>query len=112
MLIQLLKTSKLLLATDVPMFSAASPVPLRVGDVVLGLLCLLSLLGLMLMKQSLGPNPEDLPVCVRLSRGLIWGLATGACPPPRATLPCPCPPWSRIIPPSFALPASFQYAMP
>ncbi|XP_023672728.2 sodium-independent sulfate anion transporter [Paramormyrops kingsleyae] len=48
----------------------------RVGDVVLGLLCLLSLLGLMLMKRSLEPNPEDLPVCVRLARGLIWGLAT------------------------------------
>ncbi|KAL4648663.1 sodium-independent sulfate anion transporter [Arapaima gigas] len=48
----------------------------RVPDAVLGLLCLSALVTLTLMKSSLGPGPDDLPVHVRGARGLVWALST------------------------------------
>ncbi|XP_062312076.1 sodium-independent sulfate anion transporter [Osmerus eperlanus] len=49
----------------------------RTGDVVLGLLCLLLLVLLTWMKNTLGPPPEDGgPAHVRVARCLVWGVAT------------------------------------
>ncbi|KAJ8362840.1 hypothetical protein SKAU_G00116710, partial [Synaphobranchus kaupii] len=48
----------------------------RVGDVVLGLFCLVLLVSLTVMKKTLGPGSDDLPVHVRAARGLVSGLAT------------------------------------
>ncbi|KAG5853528.1 hypothetical protein ANANG_G00026930 [Anguilla anguilla] len=48
----------------------------RVGDVVLGLFCLLLLVSLTVMTRTLGPGSDDLPVHVRAARGLVRGLAT------------------------------------
>nr|XP_019940023.1 PREDICTED: sodium-independent sulfate anion transporter [Paralichthys olivaceus] len=46
----------------------------KIGDVVLGLLCLTLLVMLMLMKTGLGS--EDAPRYARLSRKLVWAVAT------------------------------------
>ncbi|KAF0037719.1 hypothetical protein F2P81_010593 [Scophthalmus maximus] len=46
----------------------------RTGDVVLGLLCFGLLVMLMFMKNSL--DSEDAPPCTRLSRKLVWAVAT------------------------------------
>ncbi|KAM4604030.1 sodium-independent sulfate anion transporter [Polymixia lowei] len=48
----------------------------RTGDVVLGLLCLGLLVMLTLMKSSLGPDSEDLPTYSRVTRRMVWGIAT------------------------------------
>ncbi|XP_061086852.1 sodium-independent sulfate anion transporter [Conger conger] len=48
----------------------------RVGDAVLGLFCLVLLVSLTVMKRTLGPGSDDLPVHVRAARGLVHGLAT------------------------------------
>ncbi|KAM9494072.1 sodium-independent sulfate anion transporter isoform 1-T5 [Clarias gariepinus] len=48
----------------------------RVGDVLLGLFCLVFLLSMTLMKSSLGRGGENPSVPVRVSRGLVWTLAT------------------------------------
>lgn len=46
----------------------------RIGDVVLGLLCLALLVALLFMKTTLGS--EDAPTCSRVARKLVWGVAT------------------------------------
>uniref|UniRef100_A0A4W6CJE8 Sodium-independent sulfate anion transporter n=1 Tax=Lates calcarifer TaxID=8187 RepID=A0A4W6CJE8_LATCA len=46
----------------------------RIGDVVLGLLCLAVLVMLMFMKMGLGS--EDVPPCSRLARKLVWAVTT------------------------------------
>ncbi|XP_035031665.1 sodium-independent sulfate anion transporter [Hippoglossus stenolepis] len=46
----------------------------RIGDVVLGLLCLTLLVMLMFMKTGLGS--DDAPRYARLSRKLVWAVAT------------------------------------
>ncbi|XP_054461207.1 sodium-independent sulfate anion transporter isoform X2 [Anoplopoma fimbria] len=46
----------------------------RIGDVVLGLLCLALLVMLLFMKTSLGS--EDAPTCSRVARKLVWIVAT------------------------------------
>ncbi|KAM7393851.1 hypothetical protein PAMP_020688 [Pampus punctatissimus] len=46
----------------------------RIGDVVLGLLCLALLVMLMVMKSSLGS--DDAPVYSRVARKLVWAVAT------------------------------------
>ncbi|XP_040001859.1 sodium-independent sulfate anion transporter [Xiphias gladius] len=46
----------------------------RIGDVVLGLLCLVLLVMLMFMKTSLGS--DDVPPYSRLARKLVWAVAT------------------------------------
>lgn len=46
----------------------------RVGDVVLGLLCLAVLIALTFMKKSL--SSEDAPTSQRVARNLVWGVAT------------------------------------
>uniref|UniRef100_A0A672HE71 Sodium-independent sulfate anion transporter n=1 Tax=Salarias fasciatus TaxID=181472 RepID=A0A672HE71_SALFA len=46
----------------------------RVGDVVLGLLCLAVLIMLTFMKMSL--TSEDAPACQRVARNIVWGVAT------------------------------------
>ncbi|KAG7491184.1 hypothetical protein MATL_G00000200 [Megalops atlanticus] len=48
----------------------------RVGDVILGVSCLVFLVALTLMKRTLGPASDDLPVHRRAARGLVSGLAT------------------------------------
>ncbi|KAJ8283189.1 hypothetical protein COCON_G00020390 [Conger conger] len=50
----------------------------RVGDAVLGLFCLVLLVSLTVMKRTLGPGSDDLPVHARprAARGLVHGLAT------------------------------------
>uniref|UniRef100_A0A667Z293 Sodium-independent sulfate anion transporter n=1 Tax=Myripristis murdjan TaxID=586833 RepID=A0A667Z293_9TELE len=48
----------------------------RIGDVVLGLLCLTLLVMLTLMKASLGPPPNDCPPSSRVARRMVWGIAT------------------------------------
>ncbi|TRZ03386.1 hypothetical protein DNTS_013868 [Danionella cerebrum] len=47
-----------------------------VGDVVLGLSCLLFLLMLTFMKKSLSSIDDDASFLVRSARGLVWSLAT------------------------------------
>ncbi|XP_078133546.1 sodium-independent sulfate anion transporter [Sander vitreus] len=46
----------------------------RIGDVVLGLLCLALLVMLFFMKKSLGT--DDAPTCSRVARKLVWTVAT------------------------------------
>uniref|UniRef100_A0A8C2ZPD2 Sodium-independent sulfate anion transporter n=1 Tax=Cyclopterus lumpus TaxID=8103 RepID=A0A8C2ZPD2_CYCLU len=46
----------------------------RIGDVVLGFLCLALLVMLLYMKMSLGS--EDAPTCSRVARKLVWAVAT------------------------------------
>nr|XP_020451675.1 sodium-independent sulfate anion transporter [Monopterus albus]XP_020451676.1 sodium-independent sulfate anion transporter [Monopterus albus]XP_020451677.1 sodium-independent sulfate anion transporter [Monopterus albus] len=46
----------------------------RIGDVILGLLCLALLVMLVLMKQSLGSDYA--PVYIRAARSLVWALST------------------------------------
>lgn len=46
----------------------------RIGDVVLGLLCLALLVMLLFMKTSLGS--DDAPTCSRVARKLVWTVAT------------------------------------
>lgn len=48
----------------------------RVGDVVLGLLCLTVLVMLMLMKKTAGPDSHDRPAHARVARRFVFGLAT------------------------------------
>ncbi|XP_035856705.1 sodium-independent sulfate anion transporter isoform X2 [Sander lucioperca] len=46
----------------------------RIGDVVLGLLCLALLVMLSFMKTSLGS--DNAPTCARVARKLVWTVAT------------------------------------
>ncbi|XP_059201724.1 sodium-independent sulfate anion transporter [Centropristis striata] len=46
----------------------------RIGDVVLGLLCIVLLVTFMFMKTNLGS--DDAPTCSRLARKLVWTVAT------------------------------------
>lgn len=49
----------------------------RVGDVVLGLLCVSLLLMLLFMKSSLPSEDDPLqPKCSRVARNLVWTIAT------------------------------------
>lgn len=49
----------------------------RVGDVVLGLLCISLLLMLLFMKSSLPSEDEQLQSrCSKLAHNLVWTLAT------------------------------------
>ncbi|XP_052395509.1 sodium-independent sulfate anion transporter isoform X1 [Carassius gibelio] len=48
----------------------------RVGDVILGLCCLIFLVTLTLMKNSLGSSEDEAPLLVRSARRLVWSLAT------------------------------------
>lgn len=48
----------------------------RIGDVVLGLLCLALLVMLTFMKTSLGPDSDDVPACSKVARKLVWTVAT------------------------------------
>lgn len=48
----------------------------RVGDVVLGLLCMALLVMLMLMKTNLGSGDDLDSRCSRVGRKLVWTVAT------------------------------------
>ncbi|XP_072795883.1 sodium-independent sulfate anion transporter isoform X1 [Vicugna pacos] len=48
----------------------------RVGDVVLGLVCMLLLLVLKLMRDHVPPVHPEMPPGVRLSHGLVWTATT------------------------------------
>ncbi|XP_072527762.1 sodium-independent sulfate anion transporter [Salminus brasiliensis] len=48
----------------------------RVGDVILGLLCLLFLVMMTMMKNTLGSLEENPSLLVRVARGLVWSFAT------------------------------------
>ncbi|TKS69081.1 Sodium-independent sulfate anion transporter [Collichthys lucidus] len=48
----------------------------RIGDVVLGLLCLSLLVMLMLMKKSLGSDDTSYSTSSRFARKLVWTVAT------------------------------------
>nr|XP_055245281.1 sodium-independent sulfate anion transporter isoform X3 [Gorilla gorilla gorilla] len=48
----------------------------RVGDAVLGLVCMLLLLVLKLMRDHVPPVHPEMPPGVRLSRGLVWAATT------------------------------------
>lgn len=49
----------------------------RVGDIVLGLVCMLLLLVLKLMRDHVPPIHPEMPPGVRLSHGLVWTATTG-----------------------------------
>lgn len=49
----------------------------RVGDAVLGLVCVLLLLVLKLMRDHVPPVHPEMPPGVRLSHGLVWTATTG-----------------------------------
>ncbi|KAM6972526.1 sodium-independent sulfate anion transporter [Aplochiton taeniatus] len=48
----------------------------RIGDVVLGLLCLALLVTLSLFKSKMGAPSEDSPTYATAARKLVWGVAT------------------------------------
>uniref|UniRef100_UPI0037E82B31 sodium-independent sulfate anion transporter n=1 Tax=Semicossyphus pulcher TaxID=241346 RepID=UPI0037E82B31 len=48
----------------------------RIGDVVLGLLCLALLIMLLLMKTNLSSDESDDSTCSRVARKLVWTVAT------------------------------------
>ncbi|XP_003506753.3 sodium-independent sulfate anion transporter isoform X1 [Cricetulus griseus] len=48
----------------------------RVGDAVLGLACMVLLLALKLMREGVPPPDPETPLCVKLSRGLVWTVTT------------------------------------
>ncbi|KAM8784911.1 sodium-independent sulfate anion transporter isoform 1-T5 [Rhynchonycteris naso] len=48
----------------------------RVGDIVLGLVCMLLLLVLKLMRDHVPPIHPEMPPGVRLSHGLVWTATT------------------------------------
>ncbi|XP_073876936.1 sodium-independent sulfate anion transporter isoform X5 [Macaca fascicularis] len=48
----------------------------RVGDAVLGLVCMLLLLVLKLMRDHMPPVHPEMPLGVRLSHGLVWSATT------------------------------------
>ncbi|CAL8332144.1 unnamed protein product [Merluccius merluccius] len=48
----------------------------RLGDVLLGLLCLVLLLMLLLMKNNLGHQTDDCPTGARVARRIVCGAAT------------------------------------
>lgn len=49
----------------------------RVGDAVLGLVCMVLLLVLKLMRDHVPPVHPEMPPGVRLSHGLVWTATTG-----------------------------------
>lgn len=49
----------------------------RVGDAVLGLVCMVLLLVLKLMRDHVPPVHPEMPTGVRLSHGLVWTATTG-----------------------------------
>lgn len=53
----------------------------RLGDAILGLVCMVLLLVLKLMRDRIPPVHPEMPLCVRLSCGLVWTTATGEEPP-------------------------------
>lgn len=57
--------------------SAVTASVCRVGDAVLGLVCLLLLLLLRLMRAHAPPVHPNTPPGVRLSLGLVWTATTG-----------------------------------
>ncbi|XP_033038400.1 sodium-independent sulfate anion transporter isoform X2 [Trachypithecus francoisi] len=48
----------------------------RVGDAILGLVCMLLLLVLKLMRDHVPPVHPEMPLGVRLSHGLVWSATT------------------------------------
>ncbi|XP_077829289.1 sodium-independent sulfate anion transporter isoform X6 [Macaca mulatta] len=50
----------------------------RVGDAVLGLVCMLLLLVLKLMRDHMPPVHPEMPLGVRLSHGLVWSATTAS----------------------------------
>ncbi|XP_036124515.1 sodium-independent sulfate anion transporter [Molossus molossus] len=48
----------------------------RVGDAVLGLVCMLLLLLLKLLQDHLPPGHHEMPLAARLSHGLLWTVTT------------------------------------
>ncbi|NP_001233593.1 sodium-independent sulfate anion transporter [Cavia porcellus] len=48
----------------------------RLGDAILGLVCMVLLLVLKLMRDRIPPVHPEMPLCVRLSCGLVWTTAT------------------------------------
>lgn len=48
----------------------------RIGDVILGLLCVFLLLLLVFMKTNLGPDAPPDSMSRRVSRKLVWTVAT------------------------------------
>uniref|UniRef100_A0A2K5HH88 Sodium-independent sulfate anion transporter n=1 Tax=Colobus angolensis palliatus TaxID=336983 RepID=A0A2K5HH88_COLAP len=57
--------------------TALRPLPVRrVGDAVLGLVCMLLLLVLKLMRDHMPPVHPEMPLGVRLSHGLVWSAST------------------------------------
>lgn len=57
--------------------AVGAPCLCRVGDAVLGLVCVLLLLMLKLMRTHLPPLHPEIPARVRLSHGLVWTVTTG-----------------------------------
>jgi hypothetical protein len=55
----------------------------RVGDAVLGLVCMVLLLVLKLMRDHVPPVHPEMPPGVRLSHGLVWTATTGERPTPQ-----------------------------
>lgn len=49
----------------------------RVGDAVLGLVCMVLLLVLKLMRNHVPPVHPEMPPGVRLSHALVWTATTG-----------------------------------
>ncbi|XP_063097687.1 sodium-independent sulfate anion transporter isoform X4 [Cavia porcellus] len=50
----------------------------RLGDAILGLVCMVLLLVLKLMRDRIPPVHPEMPLCVRLSCGLVWTTATAS----------------------------------
>ncbi|XP_008827069.1 sodium-independent sulfate anion transporter isoform X1 [Nannospalax galili] len=48
----------------------------RMGDAVLGLVCMMLLFLLKLMRDHMSPVHPDMPLSVRFSQGLVWTAAT------------------------------------
>ncbi|XP_074518389.1 sodium-independent sulfate anion transporter [Halichoeres trimaculatus] len=48
----------------------------KIGDVVLGLLCLTLLIMLVFMKKNLSPDDSEDSTCTRVARKLVWVVAT------------------------------------
>lgn len=48
----------------------------RVGDAILGLVCMVLLLVLKLMREHMPPPHPEMPLGVKFSRGLVWTVTT------------------------------------
>lgn len=65
----------------------------RVGDAVLGLVCMVLLLVLKLMRDHVPPVHPEMPPGVRLSHGLVWTATTGKWGSDQGRSPAVLPAW-------------------